>query len=119
MLIVFGLVLGVAVGIISGIVGIGGGVVLIPILVYALKMDQHTAQGTSLMMILPPVGILAVMEYYKAGHVDVKLAIMLAIGFAVGAYFGGGWAQTFSNVMLRRVFAVVLGAVAVKMFFQK
>ena len=114
-----GLLIGVAVGIVSGIIGIGGGVMVVPILVYGFKMSQHTAQGTSLAMILPPVGILAAMQYYRAGHMDLKLALFLAIGFAVGGYFGGGWAQQLSGVVLRRAFAVVLGAVAVKMFFQK
>ena len=92
---------------------------MVPILVYGFKMSQHTAQVTSLAMILPPVGILAAMQYYRAGHMDLKLAVFLAIGFAVGGYFGGTWAQQLSGPVLRRTFAVVLGAVAVKMFFQK
>jgi uncharacterized membrane protein YfcA len=114
-----GLLIGVAVGIVSGIIGIGGGVMVVPILVYGFKYTQQTAQGTSLAMILPPVGILAVLQYWRAGHVDVKMAVLLALGFAVGGYFGGHWAQQMSSMALRRAFAVTLGAVAVKMFFQK
>ena len=119
MVIALGLAIGVIVGVVSGIVGIGGGVMVVPILVYGFKMSQHTAQGTSLAMLLPPIGIFAVMQYWRAGHIDFKMAILLAVGFAVGAYFGGGWAQQLSSLALRRSFAVVLGAMAVKMFFQK
>src|SRR5258706_8297882 len=78
MTIVLGLLIGVVVGIISGIVGIGGGVMVVPILVYGFKYSQHTAQGTSLAMLLPPIGILAVMQYWRAGHIDVKMALLLA-----------------------------------------
>src|SRR5205085_1994271 len=119
MTVALGLLIGVFVGIISGIVGIGGGVLVVPILVYGFKYSQHTAQGTSLAMLLPPIGILAVMQYYRAGHMDIKMALMLALGFAVGGYFGGMWAQQLSGLVLRRAFAVVLGAMALKMFFQK
>jgi uncharacterized membrane protein YfcA len=112
------LVLGVVVGIASGLIGVGGGIVLIPALVYLFKMDQHTAQGTSLAMLLPPTGILAFMQYYKAGHVDWKLGLIIALGVFIGGYFGGAWAQTIPGPALRKVFAVVLAATAVKMFFQ-
>src|SRR3954469_2758104 len=106
--IVLGLVIGVVVGIVSGIVGVGGGVMVVPILVYGFSMSQKMAQGTSLAMLLPPIGVLAVLQYYRAGEVDMKMALLLAAGFAVGAYFGGGWAQHLSNVALRRAFAVTL-----------
>jgi len=117
--IVLGLLLGIAVGVVSGFIGIGGGVIVVPVLVYFFKYSQQTAQGTSLTMILPPVGILAVLQYWRAGHVDVKMAVLLAIGFAVGGYFGGHWAQQVPTLALRRAFALTLGAVAIKMFFQK
>ncbi len=119
MSIMLGLLLGVVVGVVSGVVGIGGGVMVVPILVYGFKMSQHSAQGTSLAMLLPPIGILAVMQYWRAGHVDLKMALLLAVGFALGGYFGGMFAQQLSGLALRRSFALVLGAVAVKMFFQK
>ncbi len=119
MTIVLALLIGVVVGVISGFIGIGGGVIVVPILVYAFKFTQHTAQGTSLAMLLPPIGIFAVMQYYRAGHVDLRWAILLAIGFAVGGYFGGTWAQHLSPIALRKSFAIVLGAMALKMFFQK
>ncbi len=117
--IVWGLLLGVAIGIFSGLVGVGGGILLVPILVYAFHMDQHQAQGTSLAMLLPPTGLLAFLQYYKAGHVDVKLGLLIAAGVFVGGYFGGEWAQHIPQVAMRRIFALVLAGVAVKMFLQK
>ena len=113
------LLLGLGVGVLSGIIGIGGGIVVVPTLVYAFHMSQHKAQGTSLGVLLAPIGLLAFWEYYKAGNVDVKAAIFIALGFIAGAYFGGSWAQQFSDVTLRRVFGVVLLAVALKMLVQK
>ena len=120
MFIILGALLaGLAIGVFSGLIGVGGGVIAVPILVYAFGMDQKMAQGTSLMMLLGPTGIFAIMEYYRAGHVNWKIGLLLAVGVLIGAYFGGNWAQTMSNAALRRTFAVVLAAVAVKMFFQK
>ena len=119
LLIIGALLAGLAIGIFSGLIGVGGGVIAVPLLVYAFGMEQKMAQGTSLMMLLGPTGIFAIMEYYKAGQVNVKVGLLMAVGVLIGAYFGGAWAQTLSNVVLRRSFAVVLIAVAVKMFFQK
>ena len=119
MLIVFALLAGLGIGVVSGLIGIGGGIVAVPLLVYAFGMQQKTAQGTSLLMLLGPTGIFAIMEYYKAGQMNIKVGLLMAVGVLIGAYFGGAWAQTLSNVVLRRTFACVLAAVAVKMFFQK
>jgi uncharacterized protein len=119
LLIIAALLAGLGVGVLSGLIGVGGGVIAVPLLVYAFGMDQKMAQGTSLMMLLGPTGIFAIMEYYKAGQVNLKVGLLMAAGVLIGAYFGGHWAQTLSNVVLRRTFAVVLAAVAVKMFFQK
>jgi len=119
LIIILALVLGVVVGIFSGLIGIGGGVIAVPLLVYAFHMDQKMAQGTSLIMLLGPTGIFAIMEYYKAGNVNFKVGLLMAVGVLVGAYFGAHWAQQLSNPLLRRAFAVVLAGVAVKMFFQK
>src|SRR5512141_1034119 len=91
--VILGLLAGVLVGIFSGMLGVGGGIVLIPILVYGFKMNQKLAQGTSLAMLLPPTGILAFMQYYKAGNADLKLGLLVAIGVLIGGYFGGSWAQ--------------------------
>ena len=113
------LLLGFGVGILSGLVGIGGGIVIVPVLVYAFHMSQRKAQGTSLGALLAPIGILAFLEYYKAGNVDIKLAILIALGFILGGYFGGMWAQQIPQAVLRKMFAILLGLTAVKMFFQK
>ncbi len=117
--ILLGLLVGVLVGIFSGLVGIGGGVILVPILLYAFHMDQRHAQGTSLAMLLPPTGLLAFWKYYKAGAADLKLGMIIAVGVFIGGYFGGEWAQQLSNPTLRKVFAVVLAGVAVKLFLEK
>jgi uncharacterized membrane protein YfcA len=116
-MIAVGLLIGVAVGIVSGFVGIGGGVILVPALVYTFGMSQHSAQGTSLATLLLPIGAFACWQYYRAGHVDLRLAALLAIGFAAGAYVGAVWAQGASDVMLRKAFAVLLAGLAVKTWF--
>ena len=110
---------GIAIGVISGLIGLGGGVFLIPILVYAYGMDQHRAQGTSLATLLLPIGALAFWKYYSSGNVDIKVAALMALGFFVGGYFGGAWAQALPTLLLRRIFAACLLAIAVKMFLQK
>jgi len=111
------LLVGVGVGIFSGIVGIGGGVMIVPLLVYAFQMSQHKAQGTSLGALLLPVGLFAFLQYYRAGNVDTRAAIAIAVGFLLGGYVGGGWAQHLSDLALRRGFAMVLILIAVKMLW--
>ena len=113
------LALGVVVGIFSGLIGVGGGIILIPALIYLFAMDQHLAQGTSLAMLLPPTGILAFMEYYKEGKVNWQLGLIIAAGVFLGGYFGGAWAQKISETALRRIFAIAMIATAAKMFLQK
>ncbi len=115
---IFFLVLGVAVGVISGMIGIGGGIFIVPALVYFLKMTQHRAQGTSLGALLAPIGIFAFWEYYKAGNVDVRGAILIAVGFALGGWIGGRYAQAVSDIVLRRTFSVALMAIGVQMFLR-
>ena len=116
-MIVVALLLGAVIGTVSGFVGIGGGAILVPALMYAFGMSQHDAQGTSLATLLLPIGAFAVWQYYSAGHVDLRLATLLAIGFAAGAYIGAVWAQGMSDVVLRKAFAVLLAGVAVKTWF--
>jgi uncharacterized protein len=114
-----GLGLGLGAGVLSGLVGIGGGIIIVPALVYLFGMDQKTAQGTSLAVLLPPTGALAFMRYYKAGHVDLKVGIMIAIGLLIGGYFGGGYAQLLPQATVRKVFAIVMVLAATKIWFQK
>ena len=116
---VISLLLGFLTGIMSGLVGIGGGVVMIPAMVYGFHMTQKRAQGTSIGAMLAPIGLLAFFEYYKAGNVDVKMSLLIAVGFIFGGYFGGMWAQQIPQGVLRKMFAVLLAVTAAKMFFQK
>jgi uncharacterized protein len=108
------LLLGIVVGILSGFVGIGGGILIVPTLVYVLHMNQHRAQGTSLGALLAPIGALAFWEYYKAGNADLAAAAWIAGGFLVGGYFGGMWAQHLSEAILRRAFGAMLVIVGLR-----
>ena len=113
------LAVGGMIGTVSGMIGLGGAIFLIPILVYGYGMDQKSAQGTSLATLLLPIGALAFWKYYTAGHVNLKLAAPLALGFFIGGYLGGSMAQAVTGLQLRRIFAVCLAGIAVKMLLQK
>jgi uncharacterized protein len=113
------LLVGVVVGMVSGVVGIGGGILFVPALVWLLGMDQHKAQGTSLGALLAPVGILAFYEYYRKGNADIRVAALLAAGFLVGGYFGAVGAQHIPEVWLRRIFAITLVTVGGRMWFSQ
>lgn len=114
-----GLALGIAAGILAGMVGVGGGVIIVPALVYFFGMSQKMAQGTSLAVLLPPTGLFAFLQYYRAGNVNLKMSVMIVVGLLLGGWFGGGWAQQVSGPTLRKGFALLLAFTAVKMFFQK
>jgi uncharacterized membrane protein YfcA len=111
------ILVGVVAGMLSGLVGIGGGLVIVPALVYFLGMSQHSAQGTSLALILLPVGILAVLTYYKQGYIDIKIVGLLAIGFVLGSYLGSKIAINIPESAVRKCFAVLMILVALKMIF--
>ncbi len=114
------IMVGIAAGILSGLVGVGGGIIIVPALVYFIGFSQKTAQGTSLAMIMLPVGILGVMQYYKQGHVDFRIVGLLAIGFLAGSFFGSKMALTISQETLKKVFAVMMIIIAIKMLlFEK
>ena len=113
------IVIGIISGLLAGVFGIGGAIIVIPALVFILGLSQHDAQGTSLAFMLPPVGILATWNYWKAGHVDWKIAVVLSLTFVVGAYFGSQFSINISDKMLRRVFGVLMLVMAVKMIFSK
>jgi uncharacterized protein len=108
---------GIAAGILSGLVGVGGGIIIVPSLVYFLAFSQKTAQGTSLALIMLPVGIFGVLQYYKQGHVDFKIVGLLAIGFLAGSFFGSRIALSISQDMLKKVFAILMIIIAIKMLF--
>ena len=113
------LLVGLVVGMVSGVVGIGGGILFVPALIWLAGMDQHRAQGTSLGALLLPVGIFAFLEYYRKGNADLHVALLLAAGFLVGGYFGAVGAQHISEVWLRRIFALTLIAVGGRMWFSR
>lgn len=113
------LLIGLLVGVFSGIVGLGGGILMVPALIYFFHMSQRRAQGTSLAAMLAPVGILAFLEYYRHGDADLKTGLLLAAGFTIGAYFGGMSAQHIPELLLRRIFATTLIVVGIRMLFVK
>jgi len=116
------ILVGVASGILGGMVGVGGGIIIVPALVYFLGFSQHTAQGTSLGLILLPVGILGFIQYYNscktAGEpIDFKVIGLIAIGFVVGSYWGSRFAVSLPQETVKKIFAVLMIVVAVKMLF--
>src|SRR4029077_7243329 len=108
---------GIIAGILGGLVGIGGGIIIVPSLIYFLNFSQKSAQGTSLGLLLLPMGILGVLEYYKQGHVDFKVVIILAVGFLAGSYFGSKIALSLPQETVKKIFAILLMIIAIKMLF--
>jgi uncharacterized protein len=113
------LLIGLAAGFLSGLIGIGGGIVIVPVLVYLLAMNQKTAQGTTLFMFLMPIGILGVYNYHKAGHVDFRTAIIMAITFVIGSYFGSKTAISIDTKLVRQIFALAMILIGIKMLWNK
>jgi uncharacterized membrane protein YfcA len=113
------LLLGLAAGVLSGLVGIGGGIIIVPALVLFFGLSQHQAQGTTLALMVPPIGILAAWTYYKHGDVDLRIAALVAAGFFLGGLIGARFATGLSNTILEKIFGVSLLLVAVKMIFFK
>jgi len=113
------IVVGLVAGAFSGLIGIGGAIIIIPSLIFFLGMDQYSAQGTSLGIMLPPIGLFAAWNYYKAGALNIQYAIVIAIAFLVGGYIGSRFALDIPISMLRKIFAVLLAAIAIKMFLGK
>lgn len=111
------ILIGVAAGILGGLVGVGGGIIIVPALVYFIGFSQKTAQGTSLGLIMLPVGILGVLQYYKQGHVDFKVVGILAIGFLIGSFFGSKVALGLSQEIIKKIFAGLMIIIAIKMLF--
>lgn len=112
-------ILGLVAGALSGLIGVGGGVIIVPALVFIFGLSQHQAQGTTLALLIPPIGILAAWIYYKEGYVDLKIAALVAAGFMVGSLFGAKFANTLSNAVLEKVFGVALLLIAIKMILAK
>lgn len=109
------LTIGVLTGITSGFVGIGGGLIIVPALIYFLDLDQHTAQGTSLALMLPPIGIMAAMQYHSEEHVEWTYSAIIAVTFILGAWLGSKWSLKLPTSMVRLVFSGILFYAAIGM----
>ena len=112
-------VLGLAAGILSGLFGIGGGILMVPVLVLVFGLSQHLAQGTTLALMVPPIGLLAAWTYYKQGHVDIKIAALICFGFFIGGLIGAKCATSIHPVLLKKLFGAVLLVAALKMILTK
>jgi uncharacterized protein len=111
------LALGLVAGLLSSLVGIGGGIVIVPALVFLFAMTQKMAQGTSLALLLPPVGFFAVMNYYKAGYVDIKIAGVLIVAFVAGSFIGSKFALGLPESVIKKIFGIFLMIVSLKYLF--
>jgi len=111
--------IGLMAGVFGGLFGVGGAVIMIPALVYFLSVDQHTAQGTSLAFMLPPIGLFAAYNYYKAGQVNIWYAVIIAAAFMVGGYFGSMIALKLPEQLMKKIFGVFLILTALRLIFSK
>jgi len=102
------LAIGIIAGVASGFVGIGGGLIIVPALIYFLGLDQHTAQGTSLALMLPPIGVLAAMQYQSEQHIEWSYAAVIALTFIIGAWVGSKWSMKLSPTVVRLIFAAFM-----------
>jgi uncharacterized protein len=113
------IIIGIAAGMLSGLVGVGGGLIIVPALVYFLAFSQKQAQGTSLAILLLPIGILAVLNYYRDPnvHLDIKVVALITLGFLAGSYFGSKLALSLPDATVKKIFAIFMMLVAIKMLF--
>lgn len=109
------LLIGLAAGMLSGLVGVGGGIIVVPALVFALGFTQQQAQGTSLGLLLLPIGIFAVINYYKQGYVDIRVVLIMSVAFILGAYLGSKFALSLPEEKVKKIFAIVLFWAGIKM----
>jgi uncharacterized protein len=113
------ILLGLLAGIFSGLVGVGGGIIIVPALVLFFDFTQHHAQGTTLALMVPPIGLLAAYTYYKNGYVDIRVAALICLGFFIGGFWGAKIAVYISNALLKKVFAISMIFMGIYMFFKK
>jgi uncharacterized protein len=113
------LALGLLAGVLSGLLGLGGGILIVPALVLLVGMTQHKAQGTTLALMVPPIGLLAAWAYWKDGNVDIKIAALICIGFFFGGLWGARIAGSIEGVMLKKLFGVALLIIALRMVLSK
>ncbi len=111
------LLVGLAAGIMGGLVGVGGGIIIVPSLIYFLNFSQKEAQGTSLGILLLPIGILGVLQYYRAGYIDMRSIWLVAFGFLAGSYFGSKIALSLPQDTVKKIFAILMILISLKMLF--
>jgi len=111
------IIVGLLAGVLSGLVGLGGGVIIVPALIFLLGFSQHQAQGTSLGILLLPAGIFAVLNYYKQGYIDIKVVLLLFVGFLAGGWLGSKISLNLPEGTLKKIFAVALILIAGKVLF--
>ena len=112
------LLIGLMAGALSGFVGVGGGIIIVPAMIYFIHMNQMQAQGISLALLMLPVGALGVMNYYKAGHIQFSYVVLLAIGFIVGSYFGSKYAMRVPEHKIKFIFSLLMLYAAVQMLWK-
>jgi len=113
------LLLGLLAGVLSGLLGIGGGILIVPALVLVFGLSQHAAQGTTLALMVPPIGLLAAWTYYRQGQVDIRAAALICLGFFFGGLIGAKFATLINGALLKKIFGAILVVVAVKMIIGK
>lgn len=113
------LILGLSAGGLSGLIGIGGGVIIVPALIFLFGFSQHMAQGTTLALLVPPIGILGAWAYYRHGYVDIKIASIICLGFFIGSLIGAKFAVNIPGKLLEKIFGRALFAISLKMIFAK
>lgn len=112
------LMVGLMAGALSGFVGVGGGIIIVPAMIYFMNMNQMQAQGISLALLMLPVGVLGVINYYKAGHIQFSYVLFMAVGFIVGNYFGSKYAMRVPEHKIKFFFSVLMLYVAVQMLWK-
>jgi uncharacterized membrane protein YfcA len=113
------LLVGLLGGVVSGMLGIGGGIVMVPALAFLFGLSQHQAQGTTLALMVPPIGLLAAWTYYKAGFVDLKIAAFVCLGFFFGGLIGAKLVVGLPEPILRKIFGIALLIIAIKIILTK
>jgi len=109
------IIIGLIAGVLSGMIGVGGGIIIVPALVFFLGFSQHQAQGTSLGLLLLPVGILAVMNYYNKGFIDIKVVVIMSIAFILGGWLGSKLSLALPGDIVKKIFGVLLFYTGIKM----
>ena len=113
------IMIGLMAGVFGGMFGVGGAIIMVPALVYFLGVDQHMAQGTSVAIMLPPIGLFAAYNYYKAGQVNIWYAVIIAFAFLAGGYFGSKIALALPENLMKKIFGILLLLVALRIIFSK